>query len=101
MDISPSSTQIVTGDQLKKMRIFDLARPDADPRFLTAAGSDSAHEKTVKSVVWLPDGRQIVSGGEDGVIRLAAQFSYLVFFLHYSHFHVVGGIYAPTILFIR
>lgn len=69
VDISPSSTQIVTGDQTKKIRIFDLARPDADPRYLVAKGAETAHEKTVKSVVWLSDGRQIVSGGEDGVIN--------------------------------
>lgn len=69
VDISPTSTQIVTGDQTKKIRIFDLSRPDADPRFLNATGSDSAHEKIVKSVVWLPDGNQIVSAGEDGRVQ--------------------------------
>jgi WD40 repeat protein len=46
-----------------------LSRPDADPRFLTAKDCETAHEKTVKSVVWLPEGRQIVSGGEDGVVK--------------------------------
>jgi serine-threonine kinase receptor-associated protein len=71
VDISPDSKEIVTGDQTKKIRIFDLARPDADPRYLTAQGSETAHEKTVKSVVWLPnhDNRQIVSAGEDGVVK--------------------------------
>ena len=59
----------MTGDQTKKIRIFDLARPDADPRYLTTKDSETAHEKTVKSVVWLPDGRQIVSGGEEGVVK--------------------------------
>ncbi|CAG8511340.1 11640_t:CDS:2 [Acaulospora colombiana] len=62
-------TAIVTGDQTKKIRIFDLARPDADPRHLVAKGGETAHEKTVKSVVWLHDGRQIVSAGEDGVLN--------------------------------
>lgn len=69
VDISPSSAQIVTGDQTKKIRIFDLSRPDADPRYLVAKNMETAHEKFVKSVVWLPDGRQIVSGGEDGVVN--------------------------------
>lgn len=69
VDIAPSCTQMVTGDQTKKIRIFDLSRPDGDPRFLTAKDSETAHEKTVKSVVWLPEGRQIVSGGEDGVVN--------------------------------
>lgn len=61
----------MTGDQTKKVRIFDLARPDADPRYLVAKGGETAHERTVKSVVWLPEGRQIVSGGEDGVVKSA------------------------------
>jgi serine-threonine kinase receptor-associated protein len=69
VDISPAATQIVTGDQEKKIRIFDLNRPDAEPRFLTPQGKDFAHEKTVKSVVWLPDSKTIVSGGEDGAIQ--------------------------------
>lgn len=76
VDISPSSTQLVTGDQTKKIRIFDLSRPDADPRFLNVAGSDLAHEKTVKSVVWLPDGKQIVSAGEDGKVQFVLSSYY-------------------------
>ena len=69
VDISPAATQIATGDQEKKIRIFDLNRPDADPRFLTPRGKDYAHEKTVRSVVWLPDSNTIVSGGEDGAVQ--------------------------------
>jgi serine-threonine kinase receptor-associated protein len=76
VDIAPSCTQIVTGDQTKKIRIFDLSRPDADPRYLTAKDSETAHEKTVKSVVWLPEGSQIVSGGEDGVVKLVYTLYY-------------------------
>lgn len=69
VDISPVATQIATGDQEKKIRIFDLNRPDADPRFLTPKGKDFAHEKTVRSVVWLLDSNIIVSGGEDGAVQ--------------------------------
>jgi serine-threonine kinase receptor-associated protein len=90
VDISPSATQIVTGDQTKKIRIFDLSRPDADPRFLNAPGSDSAHEKIVKSVVWLPDGNQIVSGGEEGKVQSVASLPFLV--SGFSNPSIVGGI---------
>ncbi|KAG9054592.1 hypothetical protein FS842_004725 [Serendipita sp. 407] len=69
VDLSPSGTQIVTGDQTKKIRIFDLGRPDADPKYLMGKGIETAHEKTVKSAVWLPEGHQIVSAGEDGVVN--------------------------------
>jgi len=69
IDISPDSKQIVTGDQTKKIRLFDLERPDADPRYFTRPGGETAHEKTVKSVVWLAKDQQIVSGGEDGIVN--------------------------------
>ncbi|KAI6038996.1 WD40-repeat-containing domain protein [Pisolithus marmoratus] len=64
--ISPDLSHIVTGGQEKKVRIFDLRRPDAEPQFL-CDGQPTAHEGTVKSVVWIGD-QTVVSAGEDGML---------------------------------
>lgn len=75
VDISPDGSRIVTGDQEKKVRIFDLNKPDTDPLFCKAPTSEkgTAHEKTVKSVVWVGSATGgedlVVSGGEDGVLQ--------------------------------
>ena len=65
--ISPSSSHLLTGGQEKKVRIFNLARPDADADFLNEPGSNS-HNGTVKSVVWVGENTG-VSAGEDGLIK--------------------------------
>ncbi|KAL4074506.1 WD40-repeat-containing domain protein [Scleroderma yunnanense] len=52
--ISPNSNHIITGGQEKKVRIFDLQKPDAQPSLLCDNGSTS-HDGTVKSVVWFGD----------------------------------------------
>lgn len=65
--ISPTSSQILTGGQEKKVRIFDLGRPDADPEFLVDNNSLS-HDGVVKSVVWVGD-HTGVTAGEDGKIK--------------------------------
>jgi len=62
----------MTGGQEKKVRIFDLQRPDAEPDFLSA-GSATAHDGTVKSVVWV-NHSTAVSAGEDGVVKCVASF---------------------------
>jgi len=65
--LSPNASHLLTGGQEKKVRIFDLARPDAEPEFLCDNGPLS-HEGTVKSVIWI--GEHIgVTGGEDGKIK--------------------------------
>lgn len=65
--ISPDSNQIVTGGQEKKVRIFDLQKPDAQPALLSDAGSTS-HDGTVKSVVWFDD-NMVATASEDGTIK--------------------------------
>ncbi|KAL1741698.1 WD40-repeat-containing domain protein [Schizophyllum fasciatum] len=65
--ISPGASHILTGGQEKQVRIFDLARPDAEPDFLLDPGPLS-HEGTVKSVVWVGE-HTGVSAGEDGMIK--------------------------------
>ncbi|KAK2460540.1 hypothetical protein APHAL10511_007010 [Amanita phalloides] len=67
VSISPKSTHLLTGGQEKKVRIFDLHRPDAEPDFLYDTGSQT-HDGVIRSVVCI--GEQIgVSAGEDGKIK--------------------------------
>jgi serine-threonine kinase receptor-associated protein len=65
--LSPSSSHLLTGGQEKKVRIFDLGRPDAEPDFLSETGGLS-HEGMVKSVVWVGD-HTGVTAGEDGLVK--------------------------------
>jgi len=67
--ISPPGSHLLTGGHEKKVRLFDLSRPDAEPVFLRPkTGEATAHEGTVKSVVW--GGESVgVSAGDDGIIR--------------------------------
>jgi len=61
--LSPSSSHLLTGGQEKKVRIFDLSRPEAEPDFLCDSGLLS-HEGTVKSVLWVGE-HTGVTAGED------------------------------------
>jgi serine-threonine kinase receptor-associated protein len=65
--LSPSSTYLLTGGQEKKVRIFDLGKPDAEPDFLGDPGALS-HDGMVKSVVWVGD-HTGVTAGDDGLIK--------------------------------
>jgi len=67
--ISPSASapRLLTGGQEKKVRIFDIGRPDAEPDILSEGGGQS-HDGTIKGVVWF-DENIGVSGGEDGFIK--------------------------------
>ncbi|KAJ3726271.1 WD40-repeat-containing domain protein [Lentinula raphanica] len=65
--LSPTANRLLTGGQEKKVRIFDIGRPDADPDFLGDTGG-LAHDATVKSVVWVGD-HIGVTAGEDGHIK--------------------------------
>jgi len=56
---------LLTGGQEKKVRIFDLGRPDADPDIM---GGGLSHDGTIKSVVWF-DENAGVSAGDDGFIK--------------------------------
>jgi len=67
VSISPSSTYLLTGGQEKKVRIFDLHRPEAEPEFLYDSGSQT-HDGVIKSVVCI--GEKVgVSAGDDGRIK--------------------------------
>jgi len=63
--ITPSASHLLTGGQEKKVRIFDLTRPDAEPDIL---GGSLSHDGTVKSVVWF-DENAGVSAADDGLIK--------------------------------
>jgi len=65
--ISPSTSHLLTGGQEKKVRIFDLGKPDAEPDILSD-GNGQSHDGTIKSVVWF-DENSAVSGGDDGFIK--------------------------------
>ncbi|PWN47628.1 WD40 repeat-like protein [Violaceomyces palustris] len=74
--INGDSNRILTGGYEKKLRLFDLNRPEADPYLLMNGGSDKglAHEGIIKSVVWQRgDGalfnNVVVSQAEDRLIR--------------------------------
>ena len=68
--LSSSSSHLLTGGQEKKVRIFDLGRPDAEPLFLLdpTVPSSLSHAGMVKSVVWVDD-HTGVTAGEDGKIK--------------------------------
>ena len=66
--ISPSASHLLTGGQEKKVRMFDIGRPDAEPDFLFEGGNTLSHDGTVKSVVWVGD-HTGVTAGEDGMIK--------------------------------
>ncbi|EPQ26986.1 uncharacterized protein PFL1_05622 [Pseudozyma flocculosa PF-1] len=51
--INARGTRILTGGHEKKLRLFDLSRPDAEPDYLLIDGEKgTAHDGTIKSVVW-------------------------------------------------
>lgn len=64
---SPSALRLLTGGQEKKVRIFDIGKPDGEPDILSD-GSGPSHDGTIKSVVWF-DENTGVSGGEDRFIK--------------------------------
>jgi len=65
--LSPDSSQLLTGGQEKKARIFDINRPDASADFLEDTNG-LAHEGTIKSVISVSD-HLVVTAGEDGNIK--------------------------------
>ena len=62
-DISEDSTRIVSGGQEKKLRVFDLSKPE-EP-----VVEVEAHEATIKSVIWDGERNVVLSAGDDKEIR--------------------------------
>lgn len=70
--IDTAGTRTLTAGHEKKLRLFDLARPDEEAQLLREKSlGDFAHEGVIKSVVWQRgDGETIaVSAGEDKMIK--------------------------------
>lgn len=64
--------KVVTAGHEKKLRLFDLHRPDAEALlFRKSAGGDLAHDGVIKSCVWHRGSAEssVVSAGEDMVVR--------------------------------
>lgn len=91
--ISRTSSHILTGGQEKKVRIFDLARPDAEADLLGDPGTTS-HEKTVKSVVWVGE-HTGVSAAEDGMIKCGYPPTILSH-LMFTYPQMVGSAHSET-----
>ena len=71
--ISPNGLHLLTGGQEKKVRMFDLRRPEAEPEFFFESGATLSHEGTVKSVVWVGE-HTGVTAGEDGLIKCVIMY---------------------------
>ncbi|CAG8500829.1 10619_t:CDS:2 [Scutellospora calospora] len=63
-DISYDGTRIISGGQEKKLRIFDLNKPE------NAVVEVEGHESTIKSVIWDGDRNVVLSAGDDKEIRI-------------------------------
>lgn len=73
VDITPSSSHIFTAGMEKKLRRFDLSRPDAEPEvFLdpsSSSGGSTSHDGNIKSVIWDEKRRLVISASEDKTIK--------------------------------
>lgn len=70
--INAAGTSILTGGHEKKLRLFDVAKPDQEAQLLREKSLDGlAHEGVIKSVVWQRgDGENIaISAGEDKIVK--------------------------------
>jgi serine-threonine kinase receptor-associated protein len=67
---------MLTGGQEKKVRLFDLNRPDAEPSFIGGSNGETAHDGVIKSVLWVGDWGG-VSGGNDGLIKSVIHFEWI------------------------
>jgi len=70
VSLTPTPTRLVTGGHEKKVRIYDLGKPDADPLVLSDGGKD-AHDGVVKSVVAITD-TLVATAAEDGFVKCVA-----------------------------
>lgn len=77
VDLNDAATHVLTGGHEKRLRIWDLAKVDAEGNgndwdaleFKLAEGASRAHDGTIKSAIWDEKRNAVVSMGEDRVIR--------------------------------
>ncbi|CAO1619850.1 unnamed protein product [Sympodiomycopsis kandeliae] len=70
--IDATGTKIFTGGHEKKLRLFDLNNPEAEPTLFSKEESgETAHDGNIKSIVWGrgSESDTVISAGEDKVIR--------------------------------
>jgi len=67
--LSPTASHLLTAGHEKKVRLFDLSRPEADPSFLKRSNGADAHDGVIKSVIWDAERAMGVSAGDDKVVR--------------------------------
>jgi serine-threonine kinase receptor-associated protein len=72
--LSPSASHLLTAGNEKKVRLFDLTRPDAPPSFMKRGPNNEAHDGTIKSVIWDADRAVGVSAGDDKAVRYEHMF---------------------------
>lgn len=68
VDISPKGTHVVTGGQEKKLRLFDLEKPDSPTFFVDGKFGDLAHGENIKSVVYDELNNQLISADEKTLV---------------------------------
>ncbi|GFZ46465.1 hypothetical protein JCM24511_04712 [Saitozyma sp. JCM 24511] len=71
LDPQQQPQYLLTGGNEKKIRLFDLGRPDAEPLVLGSKPDGISCDGTVRSIVWdeAQGGAVGVSAAEDGVVR--------------------------------
>jgi len=66
--LSRDASYLLTSGHEKKIRLFDLNRPDAEPSFIGAQAGGKAHDGTIKSILWVGE-LAGVSAGDDGLVK--------------------------------
>lgn len=64
VDFSSDQQHLLTGSNEKKMRIFDLNKPETEPTVLAPLGGNP------RSCLWFNDDKNILSGGDEKCLRL-------------------------------
>lgn len=71
--IDREGSRVLTGGNEKKLRLFDLNKPEAEPTLLSRGDSsqDTAHDGVIKSLVWerTADQNSVISVGEDKIVK--------------------------------
>ncbi|XP_068212396.1 serine-threonine kinase receptor-associated protein [Palaemon carinicauda] len=63
VDFSPDSTELLTGSNEKLLKIFNLGKPEAEPQVF------SGHTGGLKHVLFMNQGKQMLSCAEDKTVR--------------------------------
>jgi len=77
VDLNAAATHVLSGGHEKRLRVWDLAKLDADSmgaeadalEFKRSDAQPRAHDGTIKSVLWDEQRNAVVSMGEDKAIR--------------------------------